>query len=68
MGTQKTLVLVFVADHSTERAVLFQELPHDLPMNDKGPVVGGLYMKKEALELIGNPDEIRVTVEPRGGE
>ena len=54
--------LEFIRDHSTERAVMFQEKVTDLPLHDKGPVVGSLYMMKEALGLIGDPEEITVTI------
>jgi len=67
MAELDKIELEFIIDHGTERAVMFQEKVTDLPVHDKGPIVGSLYMMKEALDLIGSPEEITVTIKPGGG-
>lgn len=56
--------LVFKAEKRTRRTVRFQEIPGDRSWGGEELAIGPLYVKKQALELIGNPDKIKVTVEP----
>jgi len=58
------LELVFAEDRPTKRTVLFQEQIGEEALSDQEVAIGSLYVKKQALELIGNPKKIKVTVEP----
>lgn len=58
------LELIFVEDRPTARAVLFQEKLGEQEWSIKGHAVGSIYVMKEALELIGNPKRLKVTIEP----
>lgn len=59
--------LTFREERKTQRAVLFRELIGDEGWSDQDVAVGPLYVKKQALEEIGNPKKIKVTIEPLGG-
>lgn len=56
--------ITFKEDRTTARAVLFQEEFGEQEWSVKGSAVGSLYVMKEALELIGNPKRLKVTIEP----
>lgn len=58
------ITLTFMQERSTKRAVLFNEQLEDRQWSDQDIAVGSLYVKKQALELIGNPEKIKVTIEP----
>ena len=58
------LELVFTEDRKTVRTVLFQEQLSEEAYSEQDVAVGSLYVKKQALELIGNPSKLKVTVEP----
>lgn len=58
------LELTFVEERKTKRAVLFSEVLGEQAYSDQDVAVGSLYMKRQALEMIGNPGKIRVTIEP----
>ena len=58
------LELIFKEDRKTTRTILFEEELGEQEYSSKGPAVGSLYVQKEALELIGNPGKIKVTIEP----
>lgn len=58
------LELIFIEDYKTKRTVLFKEQLGEQSFSDEDIAVGPLYLKKQALEMIGNPDKIKVTIEP----
>ena len=60
--------LTFTEDRATTRAILFEENLGEQEWSKKGRAVGSLYVMKEALELIGSPKKLKVTIEPLGGE
>ena len=65
--TEKTLdkiVLEFTADRDTKRTRLFQEQLGDQAYSDQDVAIGPLYMKLQALGMIGDPKKLKVTIEP----
>jgi uncharacterized protein YlbG (UPF0298 family) len=58
------LELVFTWEHDTKRARLFQESLGDVAYSDQDVAVSALYVKQQALEKIGYPKRIKVTIEP----
>ena len=64
MNEVNKIVLVFKVRRKTKRAVLFDEELGDQQWSDQDVAIGPLYVKKQALELIGDPETIKVTVEP----
>ncbi len=58
------LELSFTEERKTKRAVLFSEVLDEQAYSDQDVAVGSLYVKKQALEMIGNPEKIKVTIEP----
>ncbi len=57
--------LTFAEDRVTVRTVLFQEILGEQEWSDaKHYAVGSLYVMRQALELIGNPKKLKVTIEP----
>ena len=52
------LELSFQRERETKNTVRFEEKVTDAP-----PVVGTLYLQKYALNRLGNPDCLRVTIE-----
>ena len=56
--------LTFTQQKETKRTMLFQEELGEQGWSDQDVAVGPLYVKKQALELIGNPTKIKVTIEP----
>ncbi len=58
------LVLSFTKERDTKRTSLFQEQLGEQTYSDKDIAVGPIYIQKEALELIGNPEKIKITIEP----
>ena len=59
-----SIILTFTVRRKTKRAVLFDEQLGDQQWSDQDVAIGPLYVKKQALDLIGNPNSIRVTIEP----
>ncbi len=51
------LELSFQRERETKNTVRFEEQVTDAP-----PVVGTLYLQKYALNRLGNPDRVRVTI------
>lgn len=51
---------VFKKDKETKGTVRFEETPPE----GSAPIVGSLYVKKHALQQMGNPDELIVTINP----
>ena len=61
--------LTFTHDKDTKRAALFNEDLPEVAWSDQDVAVGYLYVKLQALELIGSPKRLKVTIEPlEGGE
>lgn len=58
------LELIFIEERKTKRTVLFNEVLGEQTYSDEDVAVGTLYLKKQALEMIGNPGKIKVTIEP----
>lgn len=58
------LELVFTEARKTLRTVLFEEQLGEQAYSDQDVAVGALYVKKQALEMIGNPEKIKVIIEP----
>ena len=52
------LELSFQRERETKNTVRYEEQVTDAP-----PVVGTLYLQKYALNRLGNPDRLRVTIE-----
>lgn len=59
--------LTFKKRRETKRTYLFDEQLGEQGWSDKDVAVGALYIQKQALELIGSPDEIVVVITPKGG-
>ncbi len=64
MDKRNKIELEFKEDRKTTRTVKFDEVLGDFAWSDKDVAVGPLYVQKQALELIGNPVKIKVTIEP----
>jgi len=64
MPDRDKIELVFQEDRKTLRTVKFDEVLGDQAWSDRDVAVGPLYVQKQALELIGNPSKIKVTIEP----
>ncbi len=58
------IVLEFNADRDTKRTRLFQEQLGKQAYSDQDVAIGPLYVKLQALEMIGNPKKLKVTIEP----
>lgn len=58
------IVLEFTEDRKTKRTVKFEEVVGEQAWSERDIAVGPLYVQKEALEMIGNPVRIKVTIEP----
>lgn len=56
--------LTFIKEYVTERAIRFREKLGEVEWSDQGVAIGPLYVKKQALEEIGSPEKIKVTIEP----
>ncbi len=64
MPERDKIELVFQEDRKTKRTVKFDEVLGDFAWSDQDVAIGPLYLKKQALELIGNPTKIKVVVTP----
>lgn len=58
------IVLEFTKERDTKRATLFKEELGEFTYSDQDVAVGPLYVKQQALEMIGSPVKLRVTIEP----
>ena len=58
------IVLEFTADRDTKRTRLFHEQLGEQTYSDQDVAVGSLYVKLQALEMIGNPSKLKITIEP----
>lgn len=59
MAKQKTLTATFTLDRETKNKHRFNE-----DGNKAGHIVGSLYVDKKAVEKLGGPNEVKVTIEP----
>jgi hypothetical protein len=64
MAELTAIVLEFKHERDTKRASLFQEELGERQWSDQDVAVGPLYVKQQALELIGSPKKLKVTIEP----
>jgi len=58
------IVLEFKELRETKRTHLFEEELGEQAWSDQDVAVGNLYIKTQALEMIGTPKRVRVTIEP----
>lgn len=58
------IVLEFKKLRDTKNTTLFEEKLGEQEWSDKSTAVGSLYVNRQALEFIGMPEKIRVTIEP----
>jgi len=58
------IVLEFKEDRKTKRTAKFDEVLGDQSWSDQDVAIGPLYVKKQALEMIGNPTKIKVVITP----
>jgi len=56
--------LIFKKRRDTKRTILFDEELGEQAWSDKDVAIGPLYVQKQALELIGNPEKIEVILRP----
>lgn len=56
--------IVLTDARETKRTHLFTEEVGEQSYSDQDVAVGSLYIKTQALEMIGNPAKIKVTIEP----
>ena len=58
------IVLEFKDKRETKRTHLFEEEIGEQAWSDQDVAIGPLYIKTQALEMIGMPKRVRVTLEP----
>ena len=58
------IVLEFHKERDTLRTRLFKEQLGEQAFSDQDVAIGSLYVKLQALEMIGDPMKLRVTIEP----
>jgi len=58
------IVLEFKKLRDTKRTHLFEEVLGEQTYSDKDIAIGSLYVQMQAIEMIGGPERIRVTIEP----
>lgn len=63
-GEDEEIKLVFVKRRETTRTILFDEQLGEQAWSDKDIAVGTLYVQKQALETIGDPEKIEVIIRP----
>jgi len=59
-----TIRLVFRKRRETKRTILFDEELGEQAWSDKDVAVGPLYVQKQAVEMMGNPEVIDVIIQP----
>lgn len=64
MGDDEEIKLTFKKRRETTRTILFDEELGEQGWSDKDIAIGVLYVRKQALELIGSPEKIEVTIRP----
>lgn len=63
-GDDEEIKLTFKKRRETKRTILFDEELGEQGWSDKDIAIGPLYVQKQALETIGNPEKIEVTIKP----
>ncbi len=58
------LVLVFKREYETKSKVRYNEQVGDEGYSDRDVAIGYIYPLSQAIEMLGNPDLIKVTIEP----
>ncbi len=58
------IVMEFHKERDTLRTRLFKEQLGEQAFSDQDVAIGSLYVKLQALEMIGDPMKLRVTIEP----
>ena len=58
------IMLEFKELRETKRTHLFEEELGEQAWSDQDVAIGNLYIKTQALQMIGMPKRVRVTVEP----
>lgn len=64
MPDKAQIELTFISERVTKNTVRFQEELGDESWSGKDVAVGPLYIQKEALQSIGSPSRVKVTIEP----
>lgn len=62
---EKEIVLTFKRRRPTTNKILFDEVLGDHAWSSKDIAVGSLYVMKEALKEIGDPEELEVIIKPK---
>jgi hypothetical protein len=60
----EAIKLIFSRVKETKRTIMFKEELGEQGWSDKDVAIGPLYVQKQALEMIGNPEKIEVTLKP----
>lgn len=64
MAELDELKLTFKFRNPTKNKNRFEEELGEQSFSERDTAVGTLYVEKEALEMIGNPTKLKVTIEP----
>jgi hypothetical protein len=56
--------IYFNLEYRTKKKTRYDEETGSQEFSDKGPAIGYIYPYTEAMELIGSPKRIKVTIEP----
>lgn len=64
MEENSEIKLIFKKRRDTKRTILFDEQLGEQAWSDKDIAIGPLYIQKQALEMIGNPEQIEVIIRP----
>ena len=59
MPDEKVVVVTLTIEKSTKNTVKYEEI-----ITDEPPVTGSLYLQKYVVARMGNPQTIKVTIEP----
>ena len=62
-ATFDKIELEFNEKRDTKNTRLFEEVLGEQEYSDKGFAIGSLYVQIQALELMGNPKKLKVTIE-----
>ncbi len=63
MPDENKIVLTFKKAYETKKKVRYDEEVGDVGWSEREVAIGYIYPFAEAMELIGNPDRIKVTIE-----
>ena len=62
--TLDKIVVEYVKERDTKRMTLFKDELGEQSYSDQDYAVNSLYVHQQALELIGTPAKLRITIEP----